>query len=341
MSSTSVRNRGQEPISRSESLKSNVGTATTRRYQTRSSNTEETTDSTPSITSLSTSFKASQKRKAVAITQVSKSEAGITDSPSENRKVVHSVKLPKTSTGKGRGTRITDKYIIFWGGVLSNWNLGSTFSGKRVIELLAPRLAEQEVEHPGLTTMSTRLLEHHNFVCGEQAMMAFKAWLFEKNQVLEQELAKLEMNGSDTNALFNAILGQSKPSKVSHPSLDEVVAKARKTYLCQILLSSSPRDQKTLGRKVPQFSPEVWDKSCVAIVVSASIARAECEENLKKLYLQAGDRKFVEGSPMDRIWGIGLKWDDPRAEAEENWRGRNLLGKCHDQAAVFLRGIDV
>jgi len=269
------------------------------------------------------------------MTQVSKSEAETEASRSKNKNA------PKKATGKGRGTRITEKHIIFWGGVLSNWNLGSPFSGKRIVEVLIPRLDEQGVKHPGLSAMSTKLLEHHSFVCGEQAMMAFKAWLFERDTVLEQDLADVKLNDYDSNALFDAILGPSSLSKDSHPSSDEIIFKARKTNLCQILRNSSPRDQKALGRKVPNFAPEVWDKSSVPIVVSASIARAENEEDLKKLYLQAGDRTFVEGSPMDRIWGVGLKWDDPRADVDENWRGRNLLGKCHDQAASFLRGIDV
>lgn len=330
MSSSNVRNQGTGPVG------SNGSTAATRRYQTRSLNREGIANSASSTVSVSTKPKVSHKRKAASISQISKSEAGTADLSSKDKEAIQSVKAPKKATGKGRGTRITDKHIIFWGGVLSNWNLGSTFSGKRVVELLVPRLAEQGVEHPGLTTMSTKLLEHHNFVCGEQAMMAFKAWLFERDPVLEQEL-----DGSESNVLFDAILGPSNPSKVSTPSSDEILANARKTYLCQILRSSSPRDQKALGRKVPHFSPELWDKSSVPIVVSSSIARAESEEDLKKLYLQAGERNFVEGSPMDRIWGVGLKWDDPRADVEENWRGRNLLGKCHDQAAAFLKGINI
>jgi predicted NAD-dependent protein-ADP-ribosyltransferase YbiA (DUF1768 family) len=48
-------------------------------------------------------------------------------------------------------------------------------------------------------------------------------------------------------------------------------------------------------------------------------------------------RKFVEGSPVDRVWGVGLKWDDPKCEEEGSWGGENRLGKCHDEAARYVR----
>ncbi|MDQ7757875.1 NADAR domain-containing protein [Xanthomonas sontii] len=35
---------------------------------------------------------------------------------------------------------------------------------------------------------------------------------------------------------------------------------------------------------------------------------------------------LVEASPVDRIWGIGLAADDPRAADPTTWQGENLLG---------------
>ena len=43
------------------------------------------------------------------------------------------------------------------------------------------------------------------------------------------------------------------------------------------------------------------------------------------------DKHFVEASPIDTKWGIGLAEGNPLCENEANWKGRNLLGKCLDK----------
>lgn len=210
--------------------------------------------------------------------------------------------------------------------------------------MLLPRLDEQGVEYPNPSALSTKLLEKHEFVCGEQAMMAFKAWLFEQNATLETDSVALDLGDVLVEDFVSAILDPSTPSaEIPDGRHREITQAAQKTHLLQILQSPSPRTQKGLGRKVPNFSPEVWDKACMPIVVAASIARAESDEELRKIYSQAagGQRKFVEGSPVDTIWGVGLRWDDPKADVETEWRGRNLLGRCHDEAAAFVRDEEV
>jgi len=43
-------------------------------------------------------------------------------------------------------------------------------------------------------------------------------------------------------------------------------------------------------------------------------------------------RIFVEASPYDKIWGVGLSPDDDRVLDINKWNGQNLLGKCIMQA---------
>jgi ribA/ribD-fused uncharacterized protein len=112
---------------------------------------------------------------------------------------------------------------------------------------------------------------------------------------------------------------------------------ARRTILAQILQTYSPREQKALGRTVPDLDDSVWGPASVHIVTCISIARAEVDLELREIYLQAGKRRFVEGGPKDKVWGIGLVWDDPRADDETQWKGGNRLGLCHDEASNFIR----
>jgi ribA/ribD-fused uncharacterized protein len=42
--------------------------------------------------------------------------------------------------------------------------------------------------------------------------------------------------------------------------------------------------------------------------------------------LDTEDSIIVEASPYDKVWGIGMKKDDPRATDPSQWDGQNLLG---------------
>ncbi|MCX5143265.1 MULTISPECIES: NADAR family protein [unclassified Streptomyces] len=99
----------------------------------------------------------------------------------------------------------------------------------------------------------------------------------------------------------------------------------------------TPAEAKKVGRLVRDFDGTVWERERFGLVVAGSVHKFGQNPELGGFLLGTGDRVLVEASPMDRIWGIGLAADDPRAEDPAAWRGLNLLGFALMEARAALR----
>ncbi|MFF8608097.1 NADAR family protein [Streptomyces sp. NPDC015346] len=104
------------------------------------------------------------------------------------------------------------------------------------------------------------------------------------------------------------------------------------------LAARSPAAAKRAGRLVRGFDEKVWERERFAIVVEGSVHKFASDEALRGFLLGTGGRVLVEASPLDRVWGIGLAADDPRAKDPSRWRGLNLLGFALMEARSRLRG---
>lgn len=93
-----------------------------------------------------------------------------------------------------------------------------------------------------------------------------------------------------------------------------------------ILLTNNPKEQKDLGRMVANYDEIVWSDKRVEIMVEGLFEKFNQNPILKEILLNTGDTIIAEASPYDRIWGIGLTEDDPRAKDQKQWPGQNLLG---------------
>ncbi len=58
---------------------------------------------------------------------------------------------------------------------------------------------------------------------------------------------------------------------------------------------------------------------------------------MKDFLLGTGTQVLVEASPYDRIWGIGLGAEDPKAKHPSTWQGENLLGFALMDAREAIR----
>lgn len=94
-----------------------------------------------------------------------------------------------------------------------------------------------------------------------------------------------------------------------------------------ILASGDPKEQKRLGRAVQGFNEQKWDNAAKDIVYRGNYAKFSQHDDLRKLLLATAGTVLVEASPYDKVWGIGLSKDDPRASQRNQWQGKNWLGE--------------
>lgn len=106
----------------------------------------------------------------------------------------------------------------------------------------------------------------------------------------------------------------------------------------KVLKETSPYQQKKLGRAVRGFNKVLWERACENIMVPALVAKFQSTPELTEYILSSEDKEIVEASPVDKIWGIGLAEDDPRAWNKTTWQGLNLLGKCLMRARDVVKG---
>ena len=107
---------------------------------------------------------------------------------------------------------------------------------------------------------------------------------------------------------------------------DDAVEKA-------ILETTSPSDQKALGKMVKGFDKAKWEAIeengkpyCWNIVYQGNSAKFRQNPGLMAFLLETVGTTLVEASPYDKIWGIGLGEDDPDAKDRSKWKGINWLG---------------
>ncbi|CEJ59322.1 hypothetical protein PMG11_07950 [Penicillium brasilianum] len=95
-----------------------------------------------------------------------------------------------------------------------------------------------------------------------------------------------------------------------------------------------PRVIRDLGRKIPNFSQEVWEQHRIVIVAEGSYLKFSQNKDLKQKLLATGNQELVEASPRDRIWGVGFAAKNANVNRSE-W-GLNLLGKALMEARSRL-----
>ena len=106
-----------------------------------------------------------------------------------------------------------------------------------------------------------------------------------------------------------------------------------------ILNERIPGKCKKLGRSIINFDKDKWFTVCESVMEDAVFQKFNQNKSLLNeiLDVKYDDKKFVEASPYDDIWGIKLSEENPDADDETKWRGLNLLGKVLDNVRLRLK----
>lgn len=158
--------------------------------------------------------------------------------------------------------RVTDKYVFFWKGWLSNfWRAPFQVDGKV-------------------------------FFCTEQYFMYQKAVTFKDWEIAEKIMKVL-----------------------------------------------TPLEARSLGQQVKGYSDLVWAPIREEVMEKANLEKYRQNPYLKERLLDPtlDGKHFVEASPFDRIWAIGMREEEPGITDPANWKGTNLLGQCLDRVREKLR----
>ena len=103
----------------------------------------------------------------------------------------------------------------------------------------------------------------------------------------------------------------------------------------------NPGQCKRYGRSVQGFNDQTWIENRETIVYKGNYGKFSQNNQLRDVMFTLSVikddknndnnvkfRTFVECSPRDRIWGIGLNINNIFCDNDSKWRGKNLLGKA-------------
>ena len=106
----------------------------------------------------------------------------------------------------------------------------------------------------------------------------------------------------------------------------------------EIINAKTPEEAKKLGRKVKNFNDEEWSAVRQEIMYNIVYEKFAQNKTLRDFLLSSDfkNKKFVEGSPFDGVWGVKIDYRNDLIDDEANWNGTNFLGKILDRVRTNL-----
>lgn len=177
-----------------------------------------------------------------------------------------------------------------------------------------------------------------------------ETWLLDiakkfKPQSMALTLAEPESTQSQPECVYTFFFGADSPFSnwyMSDFTLEDQTFNCNEQYMMwrkanlfndtstanKVMTLYHPKDHKAEGRKVVNFDLSTWQTHRDAIMMDGLRAKFEQNPKLQAVLMKNESTIFVEASPYDKIWGIGLAESDPRAKDPQQWKGLNLLGNA-------------
>lgn len=159
----------------------------------------------------------------------------------------------------------------------------------------------------------------HQFFSSEQFMMFCKAKMFNDETVAQKIL------NANTHPLVQQFLSG---------------ATSRKQIIADKELAKQWNDLhksiKGMGREVRNYNDALWSKMRFKIVGNGVKHKFAQNPELRSILMNTpNDALFVEASPFDKIWGIGLNETQAKNTPSAQWPGQNLLGLILDKVKQY------
>ena len=159
-----------------------------------------------------------------------------------------------------------------------------------------------------------------------------------------------EVNVTDKYVAFwGSVFSNFYPCKIYHHGYDFTSSEQLFMYykamffgddetVKKIIKAKTPKEAKALGRQVKDYNDEAWSEVRELMMKDVVTKKFEQNPELQKFLLDPDfeGKHFVEGNPYDKIWSVGLRFDDEKISNEKNWEGMNLLGKVLDNVRIHF-----
>ena len=106
----------------------------------------------------------------------------------------------------------------------------------------------------------------------------------------------------------------------------------------EIIFTTNPAIQKTLGRKISGLDLAQWDTDKYNIMKEILVSKFTQHDDLKSVLLNTGDRILAEANRNDNDFGIGMSLNHPDVLDQRKWtRNSNKLGEILINIRAELR----